>query len=224
MKKTFFLSLLAVMLFAGAGCIGGDAEPQVGDAYDGEFKLVTVTADVTVYPDDTQAASTCTGSGAIAADFYFLPGGGDLIDYNATLTLTDYRCYPYGDSPQCVGTVLGDGYEPIDLTMSATLSVDGEQSYDSAGELIENADVLAFHVSEIPYKSFEVLMECGGEPGMVTDPGPFPQIALPFMQEVWTLGVPVGSVETLSRDNIQINFNQADVLITTTSTLDSFVQ
>ena len=222
--------LIILLPFVLVGC-GGQAEPQVGDQLVmDEFKKVTVTADVTVYPDESQITysgtgmATCLGSGTIAADFYFAPGGGDPIDSEAYLVLTNYRCYAYGNATECIATPLDDSYEKIPLEVSGYLHYQAEEVRDSNGELMSIADVLDFYVKTLPSKSLQVVMECGGDPGTISDPSLMIQIALPFAQEVWNLSVEEESVRTLSRTGTELQMNLADILITTTSSRGNFVQ
>lgn len=211
MKLTKFVVFLSTV-FLLTGC-GESGEPQsYGDLVVDEYKKVSITIDIDVRPNPAISTDiqTCSGSGVFMFDFWFAVGGGDPMHQETSWQLTGYECYSTGQAVSCTGTPFDDAWALREIEVTGKLK----------STPVEDVDVLALHVSELPLgESITASYLCeGGSPGVRPDSAVLTQIVLPLYQEVWNLEIKENATVTDTRRDIDLSgMSLADVVVTKTA-------
>jgi|GEM_PF-3559123 len=222
MKKKFCL-LMMLVVFTGAGCVGGGQE-AVSQSNE-EMSKVSITADVTLKRDAGSPATTCLGSAAFAFDFYIdRKESGDTFEAEGYYQLTDYMCEMVGSMKDCTATPKQSAYQQRDLKArlmytGSELAIKDDPDSEEGSRGDRSVKSAQLSVLEMPVmESFEVEWFCLG-PGSTSntqdDAALLTQLVLPFAQEQFFLYPEIGHTDNMLFEDIELYMGvSADVYIT----------
>ncbi|THB67575.1 MAG: hypothetical protein D6E12_08345 [Desulfovibrio sp.] len=156
-------------------------------------RRVVIEGEVSVRPDPEAHAQeegrgllVCTAEGDLRMEMIFPMEGGNPIKQQNSVTMTNFRCFPFGTAQPCEATPYPDPDQIIEFTLLAELEPESVTVLDENDRVVHTMDGLYFRIDPMPEVDvLTVYMVCGGVPDDVDHPGSVFQLLLPFIENYW---------------------------------------
>ncbi len=202
MKKAFFFSLLACVVFLGFGCSSTD--PEAGDeASEGKYRKVTTQGTLEFFFDPstltTPGLLACHADGEVKMQWWFDEDGGEAIAQQSVVTVLDHDCDNFGTALPCP-TDLADGQD-TSLSFEAFARLLPSESVYTSGDTTILQDQLDFVVKTLPPSTALTLLQSCSTQSISDYGGSFNQLLLPFTTEQRSTSIEIGKVKVYSQED-----------------------